>query len=375
MKILHTSFHKYMVGETNRILLLCRQLKEWGHQVIIATPAKSELASKASDAGVEVCSHVSFGKGVHPFLTIQDVFSLKKIIEQRQIEILHTHGSKDSWAGAFAAYLSSSPPKVVRTRHNIFPVARHLLNRLLYRRLTDHLVVISRFILNSYLHDSFMEPKNISLIHSSVDLDKFDPNRTSQGKFRQEYAIGPIEKVVGMVANVVPYKGPHDFLAAAVKILKSRDNVRFVLVGEGDDILLEKLKESVQGMGLEKRFIFTGIRNDIPAVLADLDVFCLPTHQEGLGTAILEAMAMQKPVVATRVGGIPDSVMEGENGYLVDPGDREGLSRRISELLDDPQKAKIMGRAGRLRVEEEFTHQVMAQKTEELYKQLLNKEN
>lgn len=375
MKILHTSFHKYMVGETNRILLLCRQLKEWGHQVIIATPAVSELAAKARDAGVEVCSDVSFGKGMHPYLMFEDIIRLKKIVEDRKIEILHTHGSKDSWAGAFAAYLCSSPPKVVRTRHNIFPVARHVFNRLLYRHLTDHLVVISRFILDSYLHDGFMKADNISLIHSAVDLNKFDPSQTSRGKLRQEFDIGPAEKVVGMVANVVPYKGPHDFLAAAFNILRSRDNVRFMLVGEGDDLLLEKLKESVQKEGLEKRFIFTGIRNDIPSVLADIDIFCLPTHQEGLGTAILEAMAMNKPVVATRVGGIPDSVVEGDTGYLVRPGDRESLGRKISELLDNPQKAQEMGQAGRLQVEGEFALQVMAQKTEELYKQLLKKES
>jgi glycosyltransferase involved in cell wall biosynthesis len=264
---------------------------------------------------------------------------------------------------------------VVRTRHNIFPVARHFFNRLLYRRLTDHLVVISRFILDSYSHDGFMEPTNISLIHSAVDLSKFDPNQISKGELRQEFAIDPAEKVVGMVANVVPYKGPHDFLEAAFNILKERDNVRFVLVGEGDDALLEELKKSVQREGFDKRFIFTGIRNDIPAILADIDVFCLPTHKEGLGTAILEAMAMQKPVVATRVGGIPDSVMEGDTGYLVEPGDRESLSRKISKLLDDSQKAQAMGRAGRLRVEEEFTLQTMSQKTEELYKQLLNREN
>jgi glycosyltransferase involved in cell wall biosynthesis len=375
MTILHTSFHKYMVGETNRILLLCRQLKSWGHQVIIATPAKSELARKALEAGLEVYREVSFVKGVHPYSTVQDVFRLKKIIEDRQIQILHTHGSKDSWAGAWGAYLTSSPPKVVRTRHNIFPVSRHFLNRLLYRRLTDHLVVISRFILDSYIQDGFIDPQNISLIHSSVDLAKFDPIQNPGGKFREEFGIDPTEKVVGMVANVVPYKGPHDFLEAAFRVIEQKNGVRFLLVGEGDDALLETLKEQVKKKGLSQKIIFTGIRNDIPAVLADIDVFCLPTHKEGLGTAILEAMAMQKPVVATRVGGIPDSVLEGETGYLVDPGDSDNLSRKILALMGDPEKAEQMGKKGRLRVEDKFTLQVMAKKTEKLYKQLLGKNN
>jgi glycosyltransferase involved in cell wall biosynthesis len=371
MKILHTSFHKYMVGETNRILLLCRQLATWGHEVIIATPPISELAQKAGDAGLEVFSNVSFGKGVHPVQAVQDVFNLKKIIEDREIDILHTHGSKDSWAGAWAAYLSASSPKVIRTRHNIFPVSRNIFNRLLYRRLTDHLVVISQFILDSYLHDGFMEPENISLIHSAVDLDKFNPDKSHKGEIRQEFGIEPEEKVVGMVANVVPYKGPQDLLEAAYKILSERDNVRVLVVGEGDDSFFEELKNQVQQKELSSKIIFTGIRNDIPELLADTDIFCLPTHKEGLGTAILEAMAMQKPVVATRVGGIPDSVIEGVTGYLVEPGDSESLARKISELLDDPQYAQAMGKASRLRIEGEFTLPVMAEKTQELYKHLL----
>lgn len=363
-----------MVGETNRIFFLCRQLKSMGHEVIIATPAISELAQKARDAGLEVCDEVSFGKGVHPIQTVRDVFKLKKIIEERDIDIIHTHGSKDSWAGAWAAYLAKTEVKVVRTRHNIFPVSRNLFNRLLYRRLTDHLVVISQFILDSYINDGFMDRKNISLIHSAVDLNKFDPTKTPCGEFRREFEIGQEEKVVGMVANVVPYKGPQDLLKAAYKILSKRDDVRFLVVGEGDDVFFEELKKQVREKGLSSKIIFTGIRDDIPQLLADIDVFCLPTHKEGLGTAILEAMAIERPVVATRVGGIPDSVEDGVTGYLVEPGDSDNLARKISELIDDPLKSQAMGKAGRLKIEEEFTLPVMAEKTQKLY-QTLMKEN
>lgn len=360
-----------MVGETNRIFFLCRELKKRGHEVIVATPAISELAPKARDAGMEVYDEVSFQKGTHPYLVVQDVLRLKKIIEERRIQILHTHGSKDSWAGAVAAYLASPRPLTIRTRHNIFPVARHPLNRLLYRRLTDHLVVISEFILNSYIHDGFMEAQNISLIHSSIDLNRFNPQAITKGIFRKELGISPDEVLVGMVANIVPYKGPEIFLEAAYNILEKRGGVRFFLIGEGDDALEKKLKEEVKQKGLAKKIIFTGIREDIPAVLADLDIFCLPSYEEGLGTAILEAMAMEKPVVATRVGGIPDSVIEGETGFLIDPGDSDNLSQNILSLMDSPQKAKQMGKKGRLRIEQEFTLQTMTEKTEDLYKRLL----
>lgn len=371
LRILHTNFHKYMVGESKRILANVHGLKERGHHVVLASPEKSAIIRQARDMGLDTFTGVQFESGFHPLGELRDILALKRLIFEHKINIVHTHGSKDSWAGALAAWLSPGKVGVVRTRHNHYPVSRHLFNRWLYQRLTHRLVAISEYIRDGFTRDNFVPAEKTSLIYSTVDTGKYNP-ATDGKKFRSELGISNAEQLVGMVAFVIPRKGHKYFLEAAVKILQAeKSKVKFVIVGDGDDSLEEELKTRVGEAGLERQILFTGFRQDIESVLAGLDIFVLPTLEEALGMAFVEALAMKKPVVATRVGGVPEIVRHMQTGILVPPRDVDALSEAITSLIHDKKLAKKLAEGGRRLVEDEFSTDTLVSKTERVYFDLL----
>ncbi len=273
---------------------------------------------------------------------------------------------------SIAAALSGRRVMVIRTRHNHYPAARHLLNRWLYKRLTDHLVAISEFIKNGFTHDGFIPEDRLSLIYSTVDTQLYTPN-TNGNQFRNELDLSIDELVVGLVAFVIPRKGHRYFLEAAIQILRqNKHKTTFLIVGDGDDALEKELKARVEQEGLEHKILFTGFRADVKSVLSALDIFVLPSLDEGLGMAIIEALAMKKAVVATNVGGIPEMIQHNKTGILVAPKDSAALKEGILTLLENKGLAKELGLNGRMLVEREFSHTVLVAKTEKLYYRLLD---
>lgn len=369
MNILHTNSLRHMVGEVRRILTLSLELEKRGHKVVIVTQKRAKLVEAARNKGLEVVSSVEFQRGFHPVSFIKDIYYLRKTIKNYRIDIIHTHSSKDSWAGAVAGRLCGK--KVVRTRHNIFPVKRHLFNRWLYLQLTDHLIVISNHIFQK-LTDRFMPSERVSLIHSAVNISRFGRDKYSRKTFRSELGLTDNRKLVGMVANVVKYKGPETFYQAAKEILKKRPDIVFVLVGAGDDNLEEQLKKTVAQDGLSSNFILTGERDDVPEIMKALDLFVLPSEKEGLGTVILEAMAMGVPVIASSVGGIPDLIKQEETGLLIPPSAPRALSSAIIRLLEDQGEREKLTEAAYREVRENFTPDKLCVQTENLYASLIN---
>jgi glycosyltransferase involved in cell wall biosynthesis len=169
---------------------------------------------------------------------------------------------------------------------------------------------------------------------------------------------------VGAVGRLSPEKGFDVFVRAAAIVARHRPDVSFVLYGEGP--LRPALEELIRREGLVGRFVLGGFRQDLPAVLPQLDVAVSSSHTEGLPVALLEAMAAGLPVVATRVGGTPEVVADGVTGLLVPPNDPAALAAKVMALLDDPRRA-AMGEAGRRRVRDEFTFEAMAERYERLF--------
>ncbi len=372
LRILHTNFHKYMVGESKRILANVYGLHQCGHYVVLASPPESAVIKQAKEMGLHTFTEVQFNSGFRPLSFLKDMLALKRLIEQDKINIVHTHGSKDSWSGALAARLAVGNVRVARTRHNHYPVSRHLFNKWLYRRLTHRLVAISEYIKAGFTRDNFIPEGKISLIYSAVDVAEYNPLQDGR-VFRAELGISGDEQLVGMVAFIIPRKGHEYFLAAAIKILQAeKTKVKFVIVGDGNDALEAELKQKVQQAGLSRRILFTGFRKDIKSVLAGLDIFVLPTLEEALGLAFVEALAMKKPVVATQVGGVPEIVRHHETGLLVPPRNADSLAEAITSLLHDKKLAGRLAENGRRLVEAEFSTKALVEKTAKLYQEILN---
>ena len=220
-----------------------------------------------------------------------------------------------------------------------------------------------------------IKPSKTVVIYNGVDEGNFSTFKNGSSA-KAQLGVDSGVSLVGTVSSLAPHKGHKYLIQAAPMILDILPSTKFLIVGDG--ILREKLEEQVKNLNLISNVIFTGTRKNIPDLLSAMDIFVLPScSREGLGISIIEAMAAEKPVVATDIGGIPEVVKNGETGFLVLSRNSEALAQAIIELLRNPKKANTMGKKGRIRFQEKFTNKRMLSEVENLYVALLNqkKEN
>lgn len=292
------------------------------------------------------------------------VFQLMNLIQRHRVDIVHTHSSADSWMSSVAAKLSPRRPWVVRTRH----LSCSIRNRLIYRWMADRVITVGESTRKYMVHEKGIPKDKIITIPTGVDLEKFNPRRVKKD-FRNEMAIPANAPVLGTVAVFRRLKGHVYILRAMKEILSFYPDAKLLLVGEGPQE--ENLRRTMEELGVGKAVILPGYREDVERLLQAMDVFVFPSLQEALGTAIIEAMAMEKPVVASRVGGIPEIVEDGKTGFLVNPEDVQGIAERVLFLFGNPALAESMGKAGRRVVEEHFDTRQMVERIEKLYEWLL----
>ncbi len=375
-RILHTNMHKGgWGGQPNRILTVARGLQKRGYYVVVAAPRGATLIKRAREEGIPVFDDLRLPKKFNPITYVREVARLRRLIKREKINVVHTHGSQDTWAAVVAAWLVRPRPLVVRTRHNIFPVKNHFFNRILYRRLTDGVIVVSDAVTQVFRQTGVLGKKveEVVTIHSVVDaLEKFNPEKVDDEGVREELKIPPDAPVVVKVARLAREKGHVYFLDAAKRVLEEAPDAYFLALGEGP--LRRFLEDYARKLGIQDRVRFLGLRRDVPRILKTSQVFLFtPIAGESLGTAALEALAMEVPVVAFDVGGIRASVRPGETGFLVEPEDVEGLVRHVAELLKDEDLRRTMGRRGRQWMLEAFSEDSLVEGNLEFYKQLLSK--
>jgi glycosyltransferase involved in cell wall biosynthesis len=208
----------------------------------------------------------------------------------------------------------------------------------------------------------------ITTIPTGVDFGRYDRSAV-QGNLREELGLAADTLLVGTVAILRAKKGHAEILDAAPEVLKRFPSAHFVFAGDGPQT--ENLKTRIAADGLQDRIHLLGLRRDVTNVLASLDVFVLPTHQEALGTAFIEAGAMGVPAVASNVDGVPEVVLDGETGFLVPAQDGKALIEPICRLLGDPALRQTMGAKATEFVHHKFAREVMAEGMERLYQRLL----
>jgi glycosyltransferase involved in cell wall biosynthesis len=206
----------------------------------------------------------------------------------------------------------------------------------------------------------------MTVVRTGIDVDRFRPDPAAGQRVREELGLAPDAPVVGMVARFNPGKGHNVLLRAVANVMRSRPDVRCVLVGDGlfpgERRWQARVAALARALGLGDRVVFAGWRDDVPAVLAALDVFVHPpTAPDSLPTVVLEAMAAERPVAAADIGGLPEIVEDGVSGCLVPPGDPAALAAGLHRLLGDPAARRAMGAAGRRRAAREFTRERFGQ--------------
>ncbi|MCI0566933.1 MAG: glycosyltransferase family 4 protein [Acidobacteria bacterium] len=373
LRILHTNFHRGWGGQPSRILMLSRSLMESGHEVVIAAPAGSMLAEKASRSGLETFEEPRFLKSKHLASAMRDATSLHRLLLRRQFDLLDAHGSQDLWTAAAALKLGRHALPLIYTRHNTKRVAFHPLNRFLYRTLVNHLIVASASVLERYepfLRHGDLSRERISIVHSSYWEERFNPG-VKPAPLRREMEVEGSEcLLVGVVGRLVQDKGGAFFLKAAAQIAADLPSVRFLFAGRGSEE--EPLRRQAASLGLSERVRFLGFREDIPEITAALDLSVLPSVDCDASSAVLkEAMALGKPVVATNIGGAREIVEHGRTGLIVPPGNPEALAQAMKQILQREDRGRAMGEEGQRRVKSEFSIQRLVEGTLLAYRRAL----
>jgi glycosyltransferase involved in cell wall biosynthesis len=233
----------------------------------------------------------------------------------------------------------------------------------------DMTLVESEINRKAALNNYKLDPAKVVSIYHGIDVKRFD-RRFDREAILAELGLNPAHFIIGTVGRLTAQKAHHIFLDAAALIKSRLQQAKFIIVGDGE--LRQELDRQAQKLGLAEDVLLTGYCSDVPRLLSVFDVFALSSNFEGLPLSILEAMAMAKPVVATRVDGVPEAVADGETGSLVPPGDSVALAQAILRLAQNPSRAQALGHAARRRVEAMFRQDLMVAHTDQLYTRLLS---
>ncbi|MEW6077769.1 MAG: glycosyltransferase family 4 protein [Thermodesulfobacteriota bacterium] len=384
VSVMHIITRMDMGGSAQNTLLTCLGLDRKRYRVILVTglsresrmtPAETESVEsgleKARRQGVEIIRLPALVRSVHPLYDVDAMLQLWRIIRREKPDIVHTHTSKAGILGRWAAWLARTPV-IVHTPHGHVFYGHFaalfsklfLLTERLTAPITHHLVALTRGERDDYLSLRLFADDRMRIIHSGVDIDAFLAAPGDDPGIRRELGIPERAAVVGTVGWLQSVKNPAGLLEAMIPLLRSRPDLYLVFVGKGD--LESDLKQKAAEAGVDVKVVLAGWRRDIPAVMRAFDVFVLPSLNEGMGRVVVEAMASGRPVVASNVGGIPDMVRNGDNGFLVDPRDPGALRAAIVKLLDSHALRVALGEKGR-ETALRFSLAVMISKINALY--------
>jgi glycosyltransferase involved in cell wall biosynthesis len=334
-------------------------------------PAQFEVTIVSLSPGAAVRKLVRAGFPVCVIDTPDDdtaVEELTAFLAATGAQVVHNHMYRAEVVGTRAALALAAAgrprPLVISTVHS--SRVRSFEDRELVCALTpqmDHLIAVSTSIVQK-IADEGRSGAPVSLIRNGVDLDRYSEQEACC-TLREEYGMPPDSAIVGVVARLAPEKGHSTLLDAWPLVLARVPQAYLLVVGEGSR--LEELQKQARDLGIADRVIFTGRRDDVPAVTAALDVAVLPSYREAQVLTILEAMALSRPVVASNVGGIPEMVEDGVTGLLVPPREPVPLADAIVRLLTDHPFADTLGRAGHDLAHERFCVEVMVRAICDLY--------
>lgn len=372
LRVLQTCFSRSWGGLEIQALEMSRQLVRRGHRVWLACCPGSRLQHEAAAEEIRTLAYDVRGY-FHP----RTMWKIARFIAGESIDIVHCQLSRDIATIVPAVRLSfRQTPVILSKRVGSYISKRDPLHRFTYSGVS-RVLAISGVIHRNVVETTPVPPERVITLHDSVDTELFSSARVTGGTFRREYNLGDDIVVVGFVGRFSPGKGHEELLAAADIIRKQRPNVRFLVVGEasyGERPYESKIRNTARTLGLEGTVLFAGFRKNIPEVMAAFDLLAFPSHAESFGVVLIEAMAMELPVVSTNCDGVLDIVVDGETGLYIPPRNAPALAAALIRLIDSPEMRHRMGRAGRQRVLEKFDQRRQTDKLMQVYYDLLAQE-
>ena len=384
-KILRVIARLNMGGPALHVAYLTAGLRERGYDttLVAGSLARGEdsMAFVADELGVGVVRIDELGREISPLRDVIATLRLARLIRRERPDILHTHTAKAGTVGRVAALLAGrkGPPIVVHTFHGhvlrgYFGPMRSLVFRLLERWLagrTTALIAVSPQVRDDLVALHVAPPERFVVIRLGIELDERVAG-AKDGRLESRRYLGiPTDRfAVGWIGRMTGVKRTDDVLVAFKRLREGGVDACLCMVGDGPD--RAQLERRAHELGIVKDTLFLGYQEDVAPFYAAFDALVLPSSNEGTPVSAIEALAAGRPVVATRVGGVPDVVEEGEDGFLVELGATDELADRLAQLARDPALRERMGAAGRQRVLPRYAVERLVDDVDRLYRSLLS---
>ena len=374
-----------MGGPALHVAYLTAGLRERGYDttLVAGTLARGEdsMAFVADELDVDVVRIDELGREISPLRDLVATLRLARLIRRERPDILHTHTAKAGTVGRVAALLAGrkGPPIVVHTFHGhvlrgYFGPVRSLFFRLLERWLagrTTALIAVSPQVRDDLVALHVAPPGRFVVIRLGIELDvRVAGSQDGRLESRRYLGIPGDRFAVGWIGRMTAVKRTDDVLIAFKRLRDGGVDACLCMVGDGPD--RAHLERRAHELGIVKDTLFLGYQEDVAPFYAAFDALVLPSSNEGTPVSAIEALAAERPVVATRVGGVPDVVEEGEDGFLVEPGATDELADRLAQLARDPALRERMGEAGRARVLPRYAVERLVDDVDRLYRSLLS---
>ena len=323
------------------------------------------MVERARAEGAERLEVFEFDSGV----ARGDVADVRRLLAWfPRVDIVHVHRGKEHWLTAVANRLSSTPRPLVRTRHIVQAVRPHPGNRWLYRRATPLVHTVTETIRRQYIEGGLVAADRVVALPGGVDTLRYRP-APPDVRLRSRLGADARALLVGLVAGLRVMKGHSVAIEAASHLGASADRVRFAFVGTGSQE--GAIRTALEHHRLSGRIALAGFATDVPSVLAALDVaLYVPLESEGMSRMVFEYLAAGRPLIAARVGIVPEILRHGEHALLVPAGDAPALREALIDLLDDAALRARLGAAGRALVSEHYSGARLAEALERLYARL-----
>lgn len=363
MNILYLTNHLNVGGITSYALTLAGGMKKRGHNVYIASSV-GELLPRFIAAGIEYIPIPIRTKSEISCKVLISKFKLLKVMKEKGIDIIHANTRVTQVLSCLIQRSCAKP--YVSTCHGFF---KKRLFRKVFPCWGDKVIAISESVKEHLMKDFQVKEEDIRIVHNGIDVNRFKmQSREYRMQRKKDLGLGD-GPIVGIVARLSEEKG-HAYLIKAIhEVIAKLPGVQLLIVGEGR--MRGKLVSLVKALGLEKSVFFIPSVMDTQEVLSAIDLFVLPSEKEGLGLALMEAMASGICVIGSDVGGIKSLIQDGYNGLLVKPADSRELSRAIWELLQNDDKANYLGTNARTFISQNFSANKMILETERVYLECL----
>jgi glycosyltransferase involved in cell wall biosynthesis len=384
IKVLRVIARLNVGGPALHVAYLTAGLADRGYDttLVAGSLARGEesMAHVAQARGVRIESLEEMHREIAPLRDVRAVLKLARLIRRERPAILHTHTAKAGAVGRVAALLAGDarPPIIVHTFHGHVlrgyfnpPItfAFRTLERVL-ARFTTVLVAVSPEVRDDLVGLGVAPAEKFAVIRLGVELEeRVGRDETARAETRRMLGVPRDAFVVGWVGRMTPVKRTLAVLQGFRGLLDRGSDAYLCLVGDGPD--RGRLERYAHEAGVARRCLFVGYQDDVASFYEAIDVLLLPSANEGTPVSVIEALAAERPTVATRVGGVPDVIRDGVDGFLVEVGDAEQLADRLAELARDPELRLRMGREGRARVLERYSVERLIDDVDGLYRSLI----